>query len=358
MRPDKPLNILLISPEPWGTCRVSKHHYAEHLAALGNEVYFLAPSVSELSDLPRGIHLVTPPRIPRGLRYYPSFWRKRAHRQIGKRLSKSCGVEFDRVWSFDTSWLFDLEAIAPKAFRILHLVDLSMEFEWKIAASQANLCLGSSWRMRDRLKEIQPNSHFIHHGYTIYPTVDVKLEGDRPQVVYAGNLTISYLDHERLIMLLDSYPDCDFHFYGDQGSGNLSKGGERSFLDRIKGYSNVHLHESVEPEQLASIYRQADVLLVCYHPDHREQVSNPHKVMEYLGSGKPILSNVLEVFEEQKDLIAMEDDPEKYVSRLAELIAQKDPELEKRRMDFAKQNTYLKQIQRIESLIQQSIAHE
>jgi energy-coupling factor transporter ATP-binding protein EcfA2 len=36
-------NILVISPEAWGKSKLSKHHYALTLAAIGNKVWFLQP---------------------------------------------------------------------------------------------------------------------------------------------------------------------------------------------------------------------------------------------------------------------------------------------------------------------------
>lgn len=351
------LNILMISPESWGTCKVSKHHYAEHLASLGHRVFFLAPKKEAKVSAPKGIELLDPPRAPRGMRFFPPFWRKRAHRKIGKKLSRDCNVDFDRIWTFDTSWLFDLRSIAPKAFTILHLVDLSMEFEWKVAASEADLCLGSSKRLKEKLGRIQRNSHFIHHGYSAYPVQNDLLPGDKAKVVYAGNLTIEYLDRPRLMQLIETYPHVDFHFFGDQGKENLSGGRQSSFLEQLREKSNAHLHEAVSPEKLASYYASADVLLLCYDPAHRAQISNPHKVMEYLGSGKPILSTHLEEYAEIPELITMIDDVEEYVASLEKLIAQKDEQLAEKRKAFAASNTYSRQIERIESLIAESLKH-
>ena len=42
-------NILLISPEPWGINRVSKHHYATELAKRGNNVYYLNPPTDKFN---------------------------------------------------------------------------------------------------------------------------------------------------------------------------------------------------------------------------------------------------------------------------------------------------------------------
>ena len=41
---DPKMKVLLISPQHWGTMRVTKHHYAIELAKLGHEVFFLEPT--------------------------------------------------------------------------------------------------------------------------------------------------------------------------------------------------------------------------------------------------------------------------------------------------------------------------
>ena len=43
---DTKMKVLLISPQHWGTMRVTKHHYAIELTKLGHEVLFLEPTVA------------------------------------------------------------------------------------------------------------------------------------------------------------------------------------------------------------------------------------------------------------------------------------------------------------------------
>ena len=69
-------NILLISPEAWEHIFVSKHHYATHLATLGNKVFFLDPPNNQnkiTSTAYRNVWLVKYKGFIKGLRYYPEF---------------------------------------------------------------------------------------------------------------------------------------------------------------------------------------------------------------------------------------------------------------------------------------------
>lgn len=343
-------NILIISPEPWGSCFVSKHHYAINLAKKGNKVFFLSKNQKTGTAIIPGLILLNMPEIPKGLRFYPAFLRKKIHHKIGDKLKIMAGCSFDLIWSFDSSVLFDLDCIGPKAFRILHIVDLSMDFEWAKAAHSANLCLGSSHLIVQRLLTANQNSHFINHGFENYERKVISFKTNRKRVMYAGNLNIKYLDRQRLIKLVSTYPEVDFYFIGDQGNDNLSEPGSDRLSDLLSGYENTIFLQSMLPGELRNWLYSAHVLLICYNPIYYDQISNPHKVMEYLSCGKPILSTVLDEYKSLTNLICMSNDEESYIRSLKALLTEEDNEKTESRIEFAKNNTYIRQLERINDL--------
>ena len=58
--------VLVLSPQSWGKMRISKHHYALKLAALGNEVCFVNPPLdrSHAADVKweDGVQVLSYPR--------------------------------------------------------------------------------------------------------------------------------------------------------------------------------------------------------------------------------------------------------------------------------------------------------
>jgi len=76
----KDKTIYVISPERWGTMKVSKHHYAMELAALNCRVFFIEPpdlsnkdiTISPCADHPM-ISLVRYKPVFRGKRFLPAF---------------------------------------------------------------------------------------------------------------------------------------------------------------------------------------------------------------------------------------------------------------------------------------------
>ena len=76
------LNILLISPNYWGTMFVSKHWYAIELAKRGNNVYFLEPPRNkqpfqiELLKEYSSLYIVRYATFQRGIKFLPKFLSK------------------------------------------------------------------------------------------------------------------------------------------------------------------------------------------------------------------------------------------------------------------------------------------
>ena len=77
--------------------------------------------------------------------------------------------------------------------------------------------------------------------------------------------------------------------------------------------------------------------------------------MEYLSTGKVIISKAISMYENEDDLIAMADQQTSIVELFGEVIKNikfyNSEELQLRRKEFALSNTYKKQIQRISNIL-------
>jgi hypothetical protein len=59
------------------------------------------------------------------------------------------------------------------------------------------------------------------------------------------------------------------------------------------------LHGIVSPKELADAYNNIDAFLVCYDYNHdKNECSNSHKIMEYLSTGKPIISTRVSMYDD------------------------------------------------------------
>lgn len=341
--------VLLISPEDWGDCWVSKHHYALELAQRGNRVFFLNRSCAPVAVVSphENLTILPAPRFPRGLWYFPAFLRRRVHSSALKSLESMIGKGFDLIWSFDGVRFLDLESEVTGCTTIFHLVDLTPGIPWKLPARSADFCLGVSLGLVEELKRYNPSTHFLQHGFHDVSPVDFDFKTGSPNAVYAGNLGHRSLDHVRVLALVDAYPDVSFHFFGDDGTGNLGTGRRVELADQLSKRSNCSLHGAVSPELLASIYRSADALIVAHKPAF-DQIGNPHKFMEYLASGTPILSTKLREYESLSQEILFEDEVESYVAGFRALLEGAYRNGREKRQSYARDHAYPRQLDRIE----------
>ena len=353
-------NILLISPEPWEHIFVSKHHYAVHLGRRENKVFFLGPPGKSnllLGTTHRNVLSVQYTGFPKGLRFYPRLIQKYFIRRKFCELERLCNVQFDLVWSFDNSVFFDFSALSKTVVKISHIVDLTQNFQHARAAATADMCLGTTHVIVERLRRHNSKSFFVQHGYAeVKGDGEVDLTGNYGvKVGYAGNLNLKYIDWNTLNRLVTEYPKVGFYFAGPFRS-------DQEMIDRIRQKSNVFLLGEISSARLPDFYRQMDVLLLCYLADkYTDQLSNPHKLMEYLGSGKMVVSTLTEEHRGLHDsgLLLMSDKNEQvdelFRSALQNLNSWNSAEMQRLRRSVALANSYDRQIDRIELLLKEEV---
>ena len=104
---------------------------------------------------------------------------------------------------------------------------------------------------------------------------------------------------------------------------------------------------------LPEVLKKMDVTMIVYDTiHHRDQVANPHKLMEYLASGKVTVATFMDEYTSLADgLIVMVDQPADYPAAfravVADLVRWNSPELRAARIAFALDNTYDRQLDRI-----------
>ncbi|MGB3465853.1 MAG: hypothetical protein WBA74_11305 [Cyclobacteriaceae bacterium] len=355
----KDKNILIISPESWTKVFVSKHHYAVKLAERGNRVFFLnPPSDSEQLKNTRveNVFSVDYKGFPPKFRRYPAPLRKYFLRKIFRKIEKICQSTIDIVWSFDNSVFFDLNFLPEQVVKISHIVDLNQDFEFAKAATSADICLGCTSVICEKQKQYNKHTFFVNHGFNNYealpdseePVVTANENGR--SVGYAGNLDIRYLDWHLIKEAVDKFTDVMFYFAGPTESAELKHW--------MEDKPNVRYIGVLDPSLLGAFYKQMDLLMISYKADeYRDQLGNPHKLMGYLGSGTAVVSTYTHEYRNHTQLISMSESNSEWISVLSRTLQDfafwNSPESTQKRINFAMDNTYDKQVDRIEKYIAQ-----
>jgi hypothetical protein len=328
---------------------VSKHHYAIELAKRNNQVYFLNPPLHHFSCEPtsyENVFEINQKPFMKGLRFFPSIVQRWAMKKRFKALQRLASVKFHCIWSFDNSVFFDFSFLPGEVFTISHIVDFSQNFQFKKAAATADICLGVSQNIVDRLRRFNKNSFLIGHGMAVElgRKADIKLPGvNKIKAIYAGNLDSQYLDKKNLFELIRAHGEVDFIFLGPGGD------------DLIK-CKNVFLLGRIDRQLLMNYLEKADVLLLLY--DSRKfpsQLTNAHKILEYLESGKVVVSNFFQDYSDKPELLEMVKSQEEistvFSRVISDLLFYNSKKKMEARRSFVQENTYGHRIMEIEKIV-------
>lgn len=354
--------VLIISPEPWAGHFVSKHHYALELVHRGHRVLFHGPpeiGALRLESVEAGgpgrLEVLRGPRVAPGLRLMPAGIRRSLEARWLDRTEKLADGRVDVVWLFENSRFFDM-GFAGDRLKIYQQVDLNQDFHPETAAASADLAIAISGPIENRIARFSKGLLRITHGcprpgpqVATPPFIDEAFSRHRVNAVMTGNLSIPYLDDALLAELAAAHTQTGFHFIGGYTPGH-------GLHERLSVRPNVVFWGWQPACALSAFLERADVLLVAYRAvEHLDQLANPHKIMEYLAAGRCVLASRTLEYEVRPDLVVTASDVEDYCNRFAEIIsdpgAWNTPDLIARRRDFAADNTYSRQLDRIASAL-------
>jgi glycosyltransferase involved in cell wall biosynthesis len=348
--------ILIISPESWGTSHVSKHHYALELSK-ENQVFFLNPPSNEKSVIQhkKNIWILNYRQITRGINRLPSFLRDKFNRFIINKIMLIGNIKkLDIVWSFDP-YRFQNLNLFNSQLRIYHPVDVHKTSLEKETCQTASIVLTTCELIKRSLKAYNSNIFNIGHGLSekfVTESIIEKREEGFFKVCMMGNLQ-RRIDYPLLFQLIENNSTIEFHFIGPYKASNISQ--EQLFrveINRLESYPNTYLHGQVDHEKLPKLLNDMDVFLILYRDDENPAtLANPHKVLEYLSTGKIILSNFMEEYKDHKDLLAMTEYRKTIPQLFSEIINNieffNSVDKKIKRRDFALRNQYQKKIRDI-----------
>jgi hypothetical protein len=356
--------VYIFSPQPWNYLQISKHHYARALAK-DNEVYFIPPPTNAIvfnfaiEKAQEGLNLIrcTIPS-PWFLRTkFPTFY-KFVLRYFLSRLLRKKIPYADIVFDFGCYQQFDSLDFVNARYKIFFPVDDFGTLQPN--DREADMVLTVSKNIQRKFPE--GKCHFINHGLSdefserIVRWSKPRQPSMKIRVGCSGNLFIRYLDTSILIQLIQQHPDVEFHFFGSQ-EVDLSVSWQKQWYNFMKATSNVVLRGSLSAPDLAIAYDDMDAFLLCYKPDYvNYHGENSHKVLEYLSTGKVLVSTYLTIYKDMKLFeMSPRDQNEILISLFSKVIANvsayNSDERKAARIQFALENTYDKQLVRISDLI-------
>ncbi len=187
---------------------------------------------------------------------------------------------------------------------------------------------------------------------------------------YSGSLIRNDLDTDCFLSIIRHHQNITFEFWGenDYKKSNIHLPQDvldetHDFLDTLGRMPNVILHGPVNSTVLATGLSKMDLLLICYKIKDDQ---NHHKVLEYLGTGKAIVSNYMSSYvDEDPDLIYMVKNnegnaelPELFNKVVSNLEYYNSKMLAEKRKHFARLHSYSNNIKKIEEFISADGPHK
>ena len=378
---------LFISPQPWGKMFLSKHNYAIELSEAGNSVYFLNPptytkklrgisiSVREQMPnlfvvdylLPNAIHVLR--FKARGI--FDLIIKKSLISQINKL------AQFDELWCFEPNIFSSFDPFNAKK-KLLFLVDRHENNNLKKLSATADGIATISKLILDFFDFTDKPKLLLNHGlnknFTRLAKINLKKEPvvmphRSIKVAYVGNLLQgNRMDYGTMQLIIEQNSEIAFHFYGPYEKSNNTLGSTLSegllhFLQFLKDAPNVILHGVLDQTALADQMQEMDLFLTCYNwltDDNKS--SNCHKIIEYLSTGKVVVANRIMTYESTTELLEMpveytnENLPGLFKKVTQNLAVYNSPDRQKKRIEFALENTYQSHIKTITDFIASSLA--
>jgi hypothetical protein len=179
------------------------------------------------------------------------------------------------------------------------------------------------------------------------------------KVGYVGNLFLSSLDRESIMNLIKAHPEVFFYFWGPSKLELSNLSGDvttqvNDWIHWLEKADNVCLQGVLGTEQMAVEINEMDMFFIALDNEKdKNRGANSHKVLEYLSTGKVVVSKNLGEYANKNQLIEMtngnsgEELLELFTKVVSNLDYYNSTELQKLRKNFAKDNSYDSQIARI-----------
>jgi hypothetical protein len=309
------------------------------------------------------------------------------NRRYIKAIKKITGPDIDQVWCFNPNVFVDLRLFGAKK-SILMLYDLyGGKHVWRAAAS-ADAIVTISQVILDEYQKASCPKLLVQHGLGKH-FADKAVErlrslsepepfsepdpfshpdrkedpgpagGGKRKVGYTGNLLRPGMNTALAKQIIDENREIEFHFWGpysktDNNVTGASSGilpEHASLIDFLQQQQHVFLHGVVTQEALAENLFKMDAFLFIYSPAKEvNKASNAHKLLEYISTGKTVISTSVSNYA-GTDLLVMSDAeqdlPTLFTRAMGDLTFYNSREKQKARINFALDNTYSSQVDRI-----------
>jgi glycosyltransferase involved in cell wall biosynthesis len=256
-------------------------------------------------------------------------------------------------WFDSQSIIYHISDLFTKSRYIANKQKLQQREEQITAKSDLVICVSKSLY---NIKCTQHrNVHYLPHGvdFELFREA-VQKEATLPEIAhirkpiagYYGTMTANN-DIELLSWCTHQLPEVSFVLAGQITSGDYSQ---------LHHLPNVHLLGKLPYDKIPSLCASFDVCMLQWKMTDWIQCCNPLKLMEYMASGKPIVSVPIKEAMQFSDLISITHNKEDFAKAIRWELQNDTRERSRKRIEIAKSHSWDKHAEKISELIETAIA--
>jgi GT2 family glycosyltransferase/glycosyltransferase involved in cell wall biosynthesis len=220
-----------------------------------------------------------------------------------------------------------------------------LDAEAKLTRAADLLVVTSDWLDRE-LAGANPNRALIRNAgdfdhFCKAPSERFRDRQGRRIIGYYGAIA-EWFDAELVRDVARAYPDCLVLLVGNDTA---------SVGARLADQPNVVLTGEVPYDRLPYYLHAFDLAMLPFKVMPLTLATNPVKVYEYLGAGKPVVSVDLPEIRQFGDLVYRAADGGEFIACIAQALAEDPTELVGRRMAFASEQTWVHRAEELDNAI-------
>lgn len=210
-----------------------------------------------------------------------------------------------------------------------------IDAEQSLLAEADLLCFSSQWLLDQAIRrrpELADKSMVLRNAVNPLDYGGPARVGQngRPTIGYAGSLDF-WFDIESIRLAATRHPEWDFVLIGRVESNSVRQ---------LKALPNVRMEGELPYAELPARMSAFDVGVIPFLRMPLTLATNPLKLYEYFSLGLPVAATRLPELEPFGSLVYLADSSEDFVRQLERAVAEDSPDLQARRRNVARENTW------------------
>jgi glycosyltransferase involved in cell wall biosynthesis len=166
-----------------------------------------------------------------------------------------------------------------------------------------------------------------------------------PVIGFAGMMSTHSFDEDLMLWLAERHPEWTFVIVGKK----LARDPD---LSRLEQLHNVRFAGFQPLEMLPKYLAGMDVCLIPRRQTEWVKSAFSLKLFEYLGAGKPVVATRTEEFLPYEEMVYLPNNHTEFERCIVEALREDSPELVRRRMELARENTWDGHVERFSKTVQ------